>query len=116
MRYLKNRIVDALSKLRMMIRNIIGGHYHLARFNSESAIAIMRGPYNMSKTETFITIVLALTLALCAVYLSTQSAPSVPVCPEDSAIVLFGRGQYEGGEWESYDPVCIAVDDFMETR
>ena len=65
----------------------------------------------MNRIEKFITIVLALALAVCAVYLSIQSAPSVPICPEDSAIVLFGRGQYQGGAWDEYERVCVPVDD-----
>lgn len=34
-------------------------------------------------------------------------------CPEDSAIVLLGTGDYVRGEWDEYIPLCIPVDNFI---
>ena len=39
--------------------------------------------------------------------------PDLPLCAEDSEILLLGRGDYVGGKgWDSYKPICIHIDDF----
>lgn len=95
MRYTMNRITDALGKFR------------LARFNMLSGFRIL-GP-------RIVLILIALAAAILITLALELTNDPRPICPEDAAIVYFGEGQYESGQWDTYRVECVPVDN-MDLR
>jgi hypothetical protein len=68
----------------------------------------------MNRIEKVMTVLLAVLLCAGIVWTLSQ-IESVPRwdCPEDSARITIGTGDYEHGEWTEYYSRCIPLDDIF---